>query len=1045
MLILTLTATGYLFCIDTLLPPVYGRYELEFSKIVVNSVSVFPADIEFSVDYSEACLFFPRIASESVFVSYLPISYLADSLYRAYSPVAAEEGSGYSFGEFPGNTENSDNLSIGGEKSFGFGWTESGKGEIRQDLALNFRGLISEYWKVGGYIHSGKSGEALPVGDLEKIYITLESPVMRAYIGDIEESQEVGICGNLSGDILGVKGELTLSENYLMGSFGEIKNETMIKIIEAVFGMQGPYPILESNENRNFVPGSEKVFLNGIQISSEEYRIEITDGAQIIFSPDVRLSDEDKIMVFCKVSGNSFRRMIHFVSSGTGRNGFFLNFSRAGYSDIKDAPFGFALSERAIEILESLGDSARQGLVDAGIFVGVGRGSYDSEEGIYVFRGYGKGSYDVSFMRVDSGMGEYVYDGSLPGFRYAGAEKGDYLAKISVEPAQTRTAEIFGAGFNSDIFALEITGARSYADKNLFSPRDDQDNEGFGAGGNFSFRRGSFSIFGEGASIGKRFSALDDYGGKKPVEYFSSVLSPGGRWVFLSFRGAGYEKLTLEGNSGFLTNLDFRKERADISITWGDERRYLSFITAYQRGDSTSAAGNLSKKDEWMSLKGGLEFSFIRPEFALTRQTSEDTVHSSTDKVFSMWTVFLGENLSFSAHGFTSRLSVETEGEREVYMTLNEVGFKSAFRGKGCSFSLFLSKKTEIPGKFNPRSEQSFYLGKSEISIFSSGAVVFNAEYSLSRTRYFTRMEVFEEVAEGKGNFSYDSVAKIYYPDPYGRYVRFWVETGSSEPVNDASFYAFFSPFFGGISFRFALKAREINKSENSQATAFFYPGHTMNRINTLKGARFFSAGARKGLTENSETWISARREINLNSEQEGDALKDAWMIMIGYAYDEKVRLETESSYGESSFEKVSENDSYYCNQISARILGALEIGSWEPRIVVTAVVKKFNGFIDYPLLGPFVFRKTDISAGASLSGNIRLDGSFGLTYNNYTSSFAPAELRAIDFPGYVLHWNLSSDIMASGNLSFLASYSGEKRIDEKTYQRLSLGIKLLF
>ncbi len=1027
------------------MPPVYGRYELRSDKIVVNSVSAFPADIAYSVDYKEAFLFFPGIVSDTVFVSYLPVSNLADSLYRAYSPIAAENGYGYSFGDFPDNTENSDNLSIGGEKSFGFGWTESGKGEIRQDLALNFTGVISEYWKVGGYIHSGKSGEALPVGDLEKIYITLESPVMRVYLGDIEESQEVGICGNLSGDILGIKSELNSGKNYLMGSFGEIKNETKIKIIEAVFGMQGPYPILEINENRNFVPGSEKVFLNGIPISSEDYRIELSNGAQITFSPDVRLSDGDRIMVFCKISGNSFRRMTHFVSSGTGRNGFYLNFSRAGYSDIKDAPFGFTLSERTIEILESLGDSARQGLVDAGIFVGEGRGSYDFMDGIYVFRGYEKGSYDVSFMRVDSGAGEYLYDGSLPGFRYAGAGEGDYLAKVSVEPAQTRTAEILGAGFHSDIFALEMTGARSYADKNLFSPRDDQDNEGFGAGANFSFRKGRFSIFGEGASIGKRFSALDDYGGRKPVEYFSSVLSPGGRWGFLSFRGGIYEKLTFEGSSGLLTNLDFRKERADLSLTWGDERRYLSLIRSYQREDSSFAAGNLLKKDDWTSLKAGLEFSFIRPEIALTRKTSEDTVHSSTDEVFSRLTFFSGENLSFSAHGFISRMILETEISRGVYLTLNEVGFQSAFRGKGGSFSLFLSKKTEIPGKFNPRSEQSFYLGRSEISILSFGNVVFNAEYSLSRTRYFTRIEIFEEVAEGSGNFSYDSVAGIYYPDPYGRYVRFWEERGSSEPVNDASFYAFFSPFFGGISFRFAFKAREINKSENAAATAFFYPGHTMNMTYTLKGTRFFSAGARKELTDNSETWVSARREISLNSEQEGDALKDDWRMIIGYAYDEKVRLETEGSYGESSSEKISENDSYYYNQISGRILGAIETGFWEPRIVITAVVKNFNGFINYPLLRPFVFRKTDFSAGASRSGKIRLDGSFGLTYNSYTSPFVPAELKAIDFPGYVLHWNLSSDLKASANMSFLASYSGEKRIDENTYQRLSAGLKLLF
>lgn len=1038
---------GFFLSFDTFAPPVYGLRELSVSPIVVNSIVFIPELTGVETDFKNGLVYFTDSIFDTVVVQYVPVSSVADSVYRAYLPRVFEDTSTVYYGEIFEKEEKKDDISIGGEKTFGFGWSGTGNSEVRQDLAVNFTGLVSDYWKVGGYVNSGRSGEPIPVGDLDKIYITLESPVLQASLGDIEEQRDFDFAGRMFSELLGIKGSLKNDNLSAEGLYGELKDESQVKIVELKFGFQGPYVLIERRENKNFVPGSEKVYLNGILLQSKDYRIETVFGAHITFSPDVSLSDGDKAIVYFKASGNSFRRFFHLVSAGAGYGEFYLDFTRAGFSDVKDSPYGFTLSDQTVRILESLGDSADLAFVDAGIFVGEGNGSYDLEEGVYVFKGYGKGSYEVAFTKVDSASGDYIYDDALPGFRYAGTGSGDYTAQVSVRPAQMRSVETVSSGYASERLELNLTGARSYSDRNLFSSRDDYDNEGFGFGSNIRFLSSSFNFDAEIAVLDRRFSSLDDWGHKSPVEYFSSLLTPGGKWGRAGLKGSVYGFLSFGGEAGFLENIDFCKERTVFTFVIGNSRRNISIARSDQTGDTSSgpAIGTVSTSEDVTTIAGVFGFSIFAPDVIFSRENSEDTSRFQTDRVRGKLLLFFTDKFSLSAFTLLSRKDIIQQDSRSAFMKSRETGFQGEFSGEKVSAELYASKRTESPGEQNPAPEQSFYLGKAALSLLSGGTVLLNADYSLSRTRYFTRMALFEEVREGEGNYSFDSIAGVYYPDPYGKFIRKWAETGASIPVTDVSLYTSFCPVYGGYSFRFIVKAHEINISEDALRVVFFSSENTMNEKFTIKGSRLLSAGAVKELTADASAWFSFKMDKNLSSAEEGDLVKTEWSVLSGYEYDAVIRFEEEISYGQFFSEKITSDQRTIFDEVKSRTLAALEIGAYEPRIVLSGTLRNYGELVNYPGIGKFSFRRADLSAGLSYSGILRSDASFGFTYNYYTIRSAPAELKAMDYPGYVFHWDLISDARVTGNFRFYASYSGEKRFDENTYQKLSTGIKLLF
>ncbi|MBN1149913.1 hypothetical protein JXA84_01685 [candidate division WOR-3 bacterium] len=1036
---------AFVFSQDTIYPPFQGLHYFSDGPAVINSVQIDPFVPTAEIDPVNGTIFFPDTFMETLTIKYVPVFEFSQRVYAVFSPVQIQDTTNVLDLEAVNALEENEEIEIGGEKTFGFSWNGAGKGEIRQDLAVNFTGEVDDYWSIGGQISSRGDEGPVPLGDLDKILLSLESPVFCASLGDIEEQRYLGLAGELSDDILGARAEINSSNFSAGASYGEVKEESRVVTIEVQFGFQGPYAILESSDNRNLVPGSERVYLNGLPLGSEDYRIVNLNGAFITFSSDVELEDEDRVVVFYKASGNAFRRFSHSVSLKALLGDFFVKYDRAGLFDVKEAPFGFSLSDRTIGILENLGDSIDKAWIDAGVFVGQRRGSYELEGGVYVYKGYEKGSYEVSFLKVDTTEGDYVYDDALPGYRYVGENSGDYTPKIRVSPAKSKSVEALSAGFGNRNIEFSVTGAMSEYDKNLFSGDDDEDNQGYASGVNLSLSGDNFSFGSEIVSLEDRFSPIDDYGHKSPIEYFSSFLCPGGFWGKSELSLSLKNVIVFRGDAGVLKNRDFDKSRIYLSLILGNSSKYISLGRIEQRIDSTTELYEHSRNMVNTSLTGGCAYSIFRPELTLSRENAEDSMKFVTDRARAKIAFLLSERFVFSVFALFDDKIICTADRKEGYSLGREEGVQGSYRSSSIVSEFYASKKREFPGRLNPSPQSSFYLGKAVFQMTSSGRVFLKTEYSLSRTRHYIRRAIFEEVEENEGNYSYDSSGHFYYPDPRGRYIRRWERTGASLPVTDVSFVLDFSPEIGNTLFLFSLKAVEQNSSENSFAVAVFHPEETMKQDFTVKGSRILRAGFRRYIREISEIWGYLEIENYFSSPEEEDISRSKGGLSAGYEFDSNFRFREDLSFYRHASRKLSLDETASYEEFTTKTLAGAEFGRLEPRLVFELEARKYRGYLNYPGIGEFNLYKTDLSGGLSLSGALRSDFSLGLTYNFYSTKTIPAQLRATDCQGYVLHWDLTSNAYLSANLQFFFSYGGEKRFEESTYQKLSTGIKVLF
>ncbi len=288
----------------------------------------------------------------------------------------------------------------------------------------------------------------------------------------------------------------TLRTGTTLLAAGIAKGKFASQQVPPLDNVQGPYRLTGPNGERFIIilAGSERVYLDG-QLLQRGFDFDYTidyNQAEITFSPRHLITRNARIRVEYEYSDQNYARTIanaaHYQQWD--RWNAAVNIYRE--ADNPDNAPNLSLKSPELEALQDAGDSLRRAVVPGADSVRYNRAAVQYARidtlGEVIYR-YTRDSatqhYDVRFSDVGAGQGDYVQatSGTINGrvFQYVGRRQGRYLP-LRILPAPTlRQLATASVGYQLDpqtTITAEV--AASQLDRNRFSSRDDQDNNGVG-------------------------------------------------------------------------------------------------------------------------------------------------------------------------------------------------------------------------------------------------------------------------------------------------------------------------------------------------------------------------------------------------------------------------------------------------------------------------------------------------------------------------------------------------------------------------------------
>lgn len=681
---------------------------------------------------------------------------------------------------FPETYHETSGLVISGVKRLGFSVGHGGG--MEQSTSLSISGTIAGGIEVEGVV----SDENLPPGgseavsELDRVRLGLTGPGWSAQLGDMEWVR--GISGPLSwrreaGGFLGSAGDS--AGVRLSGGAGVSGQSHRRAVFTTQEGVRGPY---EFSGGTEVVPGSDELWLDGTRLTrgaSADYTIDCTAGT-VTFDESRLVRRDQRVEITYYSRGDGYRKGLYTAGASVRLGGVTLEASSFSESDDRGRPLGFSLSEEAVELLRSTGESADSAWVDGADSVGMGEGSYSRDSlGRFVYEGPGLGDWRVTFSRPpDDSPGDYIYDSALGGFEWAGESLGTHLPRQYLEiPSTLQVGGMtVSGGTPSAGFIVETSVSRRVG--NSFNPSGTT-REGVAARSRLFLE----SDAGSGVSIALTGASQ----GFRPAGLWlgDSVLAV---WT-LPMDYAGLDEIAeasahagaLAASGGILlADSGGRIGRGSVSARPGFGGLLLdaSLEGAGRSGTPSLADGRYLEG----ALGLGVSSGSIRPGIGAGLR-DESWPDSLSGRLATGWTETL-----FSLPGWES--GVRLELERDWRDGLIELPFRTV-RGRLETGNTGAGRR--FTGSFE-HSTSSWRSGGStqadafEADYSASGAGGwFHAVYSGSGT-LSTEMEIhYRYEGEGEGSYSYDEETGEYYPDPDGDWDVYYTPGSGGTVTEEAS------------------------------------------------------------------------------------------------------------------------------------------------------------------------------------------------------------------------------------------------------------------
>ncbi|KAF2515822.1 hypothetical protein E0W68_12790 [Flavobacterium salilacus subsp. salilacus] len=413
---------------------------------------------------------------------------------------------------------------------------------VNSNLDLQITGKISQRVSLRASIQDSniplqEGGYSQKLDEFDQIFIEMFSDNWNIRAGDLFLENRESRFLNFNKKVQG------LSTAF---SFGKPEARTTIHTAAALVrgqyarstftgqeGNQGPYKLRGANQQSYIlvISGSERVFVNGILLErgeSNDYIIDYNAG-EIIFTTLFPITSEMRINIEYQYSERSYTRFVSYGGITHENDGWSIGGYVYSENDIKNQPLQQNLSEQQVETLKQAGDdnslmTAPSAYVD----------TYSENKILYrktIINGFevfeysnnpDDELYNVTFSLVGNNQGNYVLsntDAIGRIYEYAppvgGVLQGNYepITRLT-PPTKIQIATVLGKYNPSEKTYIDFETGLSNNDLNLYSPIDDDDNNGFAGNLNakqrlYTSEAWELDVFGNFQYVQKDFRTIE--------------------------------------------------------------------------------------------------------------------------------------------------------------------------------------------------------------------------------------------------------------------------------------------------------------------------------------------------------------------------------------------------------------------------------------------------------------------------------------------------------------------------------------------------------
>lgn len=503
-------------------------------------------DSLYAIDFDKAKLTFTKPLKDTLTVFYLNYPDFLTKTYTLYDTkrmVPNKDGANlFRIPEKQTSTFTPfDGLNTNGSVSRGITVGNNQNLVTNSNLDLQIVGNLSENIQIRASLQDSNvplqnGGYSQKMDEFDQIFMELFSNNWSVKAGDLFIENRNTTFLNFNKKVQGISGKIQFENKKSKTSI-----ETAAALVRGQYaksefigqeGNQGPYKLKGSNNQLYIliISGSESVYVNGRKLTRGEqndYVIDYNSG-EIRFTSLFPITSEMRIAVEYQYTDRNYTRFLGYGGIKHERE----KWNIAGYvyteTDIKNQPLQQSLNKEQIEILRQAGDSTALMMAPSAYpdSFSENKTLYKkvSENG-YVFYQYSNNPNDslylVSFSYVGPNNGNYrLANASTIGKIYEftepinGLKQGDYEPLIQlIAPTRLTLATVLAAYKPKDYTSIDFEIGFSNNDRNLLSPIDDNDNQGFAGNINLAHRildaNWKVDVFGSMQFVSENFQTIE--------------------------------------------------------------------------------------------------------------------------------------------------------------------------------------------------------------------------------------------------------------------------------------------------------------------------------------------------------------------------------------------------------------------------------------------------------------------------------------------------------------------------------------------------------
>ena len=390
---------------------------------------------------------------------------------------------------------------------------------VNSNLDLQITGKISDKVSLRASIQDSniplqEGGYSQKLDEFDQIFIELFATNWSVRAGDLFLENRTSKFLNFNKKVQGISTNFQFgteeAKTNIFAAAALVRGQYTKSVFVGQEGNQGPYKLRGPNNELYVlvISGSENVYVNGVLLKrgeSNDYTIDYNAG-EVTFTSLFPITSEMRINIEYQYSDRNYTRFVTYA----GANHETKKWSIGGYlyseNDVKNQPLQQNLSAEQAQILVGAGDNADL-MTTPSAYVD----SYSENKILYkksilngveifVFSNNKEDElYNVKFSLLAENQGNYILtNASAVGKIYEyvapinGIKQGNYEPIIRlVSPTKIQIATVMGKFNPSEKTNVDFEIGLSNNDLNLFSGKDDGDNQGLA--GKINFKQRLFS------------------------------------------------------------------------------------------------------------------------------------------------------------------------------------------------------------------------------------------------------------------------------------------------------------------------------------------------------------------------------------------------------------------------------------------------------------------------------------------------------------------------------------------------------------------------